>query len=218
MGWSMPDDREKFSLTEMEKAFDINRVSLGGPVFDVEKLAWLNGLWLRDLSDEGFLQALSDWAFNRDYALKVIPHIKSRVETLSDVTGKAGFCFSGFHDITPASFANDKIDADTMKEWLQLLLWSYETERHWTKDNLFHHAKALADARDVKVKDLLFPVFIAIAGNANSFSVVDSMEIIGPDLSRARLRQAIQVLGGISKKQGKTLEKEWQEAHGKASS
>lgn len=211
MGWSMPDERERFSVKEMEEAFDVSRVSLGGPVFDVEKLSWLNGLWLRELSDEGYLQALADWAFNRDYALKVIPHVKSRANTLSEVVGKAGFCFAGLPAISAADFAHDKLDADSQKEWLQLLLWSYEAERHWHKDNLFAHAKRLADARGVKVKDLLFPVFIAIAGSANSFSVVDSMEIIGPDLSRARLRHAIEVLGGVSKKQAKALEKEWQE-------
>src|SRR5690606_26897028 len=46
MGWSMPDEREKFSLEEMVEHFDIQRVSLGGPIFDVEKLAWLNGQWI----------------------------------------------------------------------------------------------------------------------------------------------------------------------------
>ena len=53
MGWSMPDEREKFSLKDMIEAFDISRVSLGGPIFDVEKLSWLNGMWIReDLSLE----------------------------------------------------------------------------------------------------------------------------------------------------------------------
>ncbi len=57
MGWSMPDEREKFSLAEMIEHFDINRVSLGGPIFDVEKLSWLNGQWLRELSVEQFADA-----------------------------------------------------------------------------------------------------------------------------------------------------------------
>ncbi|MCV6614296.1 MAG: glutamate--tRNA ligase, partial [Cellvibrionaceae bacterium] len=48
MGWSMPDESEKFSLAQMMNNFDIQRVSLGGPIFDVEKLSWLNGLWIRE--------------------------------------------------------------------------------------------------------------------------------------------------------------------------
>lgn len=193
----------------MEQAFDIQRVSLGGPVFDVEKLAWLNGLWLRELSDDDFLQQLSDWAFNRDYAAKIIPHIKSRVNTFSDVVSKADFCFFGLPTISAEDFTHKKHDTDTQKQWLQFLLWSYEAERHWNKDALFTRAKQLADALEIKLKDLFFPTFIAIAGTPNSFSVVDSMEIIGPDLSRARLRHAINVLGGVSKKQTKKLEKQW---------
>ena len=53
----MPDEQEKFTLSEMQAAFDISRVSLGGPVFDVEKLKWLNGLWIREsLSADDLIQ------------------------------------------------------------------------------------------------------------------------------------------------------------------
>mgnify|MGYP002376183758 FL=1 len=76
---------------------------------------------------------------------------------------------------------------------------------------MFADAKALADALEVKIKDFLFPVFIAIAGTSASFSVVDSMEIIGSDISRARIRHAIEVLGGVSKKQMKKLEKAYRD-------
>ena len=63
MGWSMPDEGEKFNFSEMLEAFDIQRVSLGGPVFDVEKLSWLNGMWIRDeLSDEQLADRLQEWA------------------------------------------------------------------------------------------------------------------------------------------------------------
>ena len=62
MGWSMPDEREKFTLAEMVEHFDIQRVSLGGPIFNVEKLAWLNGLWIRELSEADFVEAVQKWA------------------------------------------------------------------------------------------------------------------------------------------------------------
>lgn len=207
MGWSMPDESERFSLDDMQAAFDIQRVSLGGPVFDVEKLSWLNGQWLREQSDEQFLDSLLGWAYNRDYAMKIIPHLRQRVETLSDVADKAAFCFNGKPDITPAYFEHNKHSSEDMKVWLQYFLWHCEMRQDWQRDGLFQDAKRLADALDVKVKDFLFPVFIAIAGTSASFSVVDSMEIIGADLSCARLRHAIEVLGGVSKKQTKKLEK-----------
>ena len=62
MGWSMPGGEEKFSLTDMTSAFDILR-TLGGPIFDVEKLDWLNGRYLREeLSDEEFASRYLQWA------------------------------------------------------------------------------------------------------------------------------------------------------------
>jgi glutamyl-tRNA synthetase len=62
----------------------------------------------------------------------------------------------------------------------------------------------------LKIRDFLFPVFIGISGSAVSTSVMDSLSILGLDLSRARLRHAITVLGGVSKKLSKSLEKEYQ--------
>lgn len=210
MGWSMPDESEKFSLEQMIASFDISRVSLGGPVFDVEKLSWLNGLWLRELDDEAFLSTLVDWAFNRDYVMQVLPHLRSRVETLSQVAERGSFCFTGVPLVDASAFDHSKFSHEQMREWLQYLLWALEALRHWNRDAIFAEAHRIATALGLKVKDVLHPVFVAIAGTTASFSVVDSMEIIGSDLSRARLRQAIEILGGVSKKQAKKLEKNWQ--------
>ena len=69
--------------------------------------------------------------------------------------------------------------------------------------------QGLARHHEVKIKDFLGPLFIAISGSSRSFSVVDSMYLIGPDMTRARLRSALEVLGGVSKNLGKRLEKEY---------
>jgi glutamyl-tRNA synthetase len=67
--------------------------------------------------------------------------------------------------------------------------------------------KDLADAMDIKVKDFLAPLFIAIAGTTASISVIDSMQILGADMSRARIRHALNVLGDVGKKKLKKMEK-----------
>ena len=210
MGWSMPDEREKFSLDEMIVAFDIQRVSLGGPVFDVDKLSWLNGLWLRDLDDQALLSTLSEWAFNRDYVLQLLPHLKGRAETLTQLVERGAFCFSGLPAVSSSDFVHARYSTEQMRDWLQYLIWALEQLHDWHRDALFAESQRLAGLLDIKVKDLLHPVFVAIAGTTASFSVVDSMAIIGSDMSRARLRHALEVLGGISKKQLKKLEKNWQ--------
>ncbi|HET8789708.1 MAG TPA: glutamate--tRNA ligase [Modicisalibacter sp.] len=212
MGWSMPDEREKFSLDEMMAHFDIQRVSLGGPVFDLEKLTWLNGVYIReDLDDAALLEALRDWAFNHAYVGQILPQIRPRIETLSDAMPLAGHFFAGLPRIDEHSFADIKLERDELIKLLQFLIWRLEGVVHWDKQSLLVEIKLLGEHFDLKMKALLAPVFIAITGSATSTSVIDAMAILGSDVTRARLRHAVEVLGGVSKKQAKKLEKQFRE-------
>ncbi|WP_281645177.1 glutamate--tRNA ligase [Parendozoicomonas sp. Alg238-R29] len=210
MGWSMPDEREKFTVQEMIENFDLNRVSLGGPIFDQEKLSWLNGSWIREnLSVDEYADRLHGWLLNETYIKKFLPFAKERSEKLSDFAPMANFMFSGMLDLKEDDFTHKKLDQDGVRKLLQFALWKLEAQRIWTKDNIFGDIKGLAKDMGYKIGDCMQPIFVAVAGTPNSWSVVDSMEILGPDMSRARLRHAIEVLGGVSKKQMKKLEKEF---------
>jgi glutamyl-tRNA synthetase len=212
MGWSMPDEREKFTLGEMIEQFDINRVSLGGPIFDTEKLSWLNGLWIREeLTTEQLAERLHHWSFNQDNLLQVLPHAVPRMETLSDFAPLTAFLASGMLPVDPSKYSELKLTEDQLKSVLQFSLWSMESLRNWERDNIFAELKSLADAMEIKLKDFLAPLFLAISGTTASFSVMDSMVLLGPDMSRARLRHALHgVCGEIGKKQLKKLEKAYQ--------
>jgi glutamyl-tRNA synthetase len=211
MGWSMPDEREKFTLAEMLEVFDIQRVSLGGPVFDVEKLSWLNGMWIREeLSDEQLADRLQDWALNRDALMAFIPFAKQRMETLSDIAPLGNYLVSGMLPITADQLTSAGIEEDLLMEVLQFSLWRLEAVQNWQRDSIFEALKSVADAMGIKLKPFLAPLFIAIAGSSASISVMDSMKLLGADMSRARLRHAIDVLGGIGKKKLKKLEKAYQ--------
>ncbi|WP_404473731.1 glutamate--tRNA ligase [Vreelandella venusta] len=212
MGWSMPDEREKFSLSDMMAEFDIQRVSLGGPVFDLEKLTWLNGVYIReDLDDDALLQALREWAFNDAYVKQILPQVRPRIETLSQVVPLAGHFFSGLPAITDDDFDSVKLDKEDLVKLLQFLVWRFETVSAWNKEALLAEVKTLSEHFELKMKAFLAPVFIAITGSSSSTSVMDAMAILGSDVTRARLRNAIDVLGGVSKKQAKRFEKEYRE-------
>ena len=210
MGWSMPDEREKFSFAQMVEQFDIQRVSLGGPIFDLEKLSWLNGSWIRDdLSLADFASRLRQWAFNEDYLLQIAPLLKERVELFSDIAPLAAFFCSGMLKISAEDFAHKSLAEEECKRILQFTLWRLEAEQNWERGTLEAIIKQMAEQLGIKVRDYLFPLFIAIAGTHVSVSVFDSMAILGADMSRARLRYAVNLLGGLSKKKGKAWEKEY---------
>jgi glutamyl-tRNA synthetase len=214
MGWSMPDEREKFTLAEMQSDFDILRVSLGGPVFDPQKLDWLNGLWIREnLTIDQLADRLTEWALNRRNLIRVLPHLQPRMERLSDFAPAAAFLASGMLPISGSDFDVLKIDREALIQQLQFTQWRMEAVTPWHRDAIFAALKALADGMDIKVRDFLAPLFVAISGSQASISVIDAMEMLGSDLSRARIRHAIEVLGGVSKKKSKELEKTYAALH-----
>ena len=210
MGWSMPDEAEKFTLEEMQAAFDITRVSLGGPVFDVEKLKWLNGLWIREsLSMDDLIRRLRDWALNRAMLEKILPQAQGRIEVLSDLIPQAAYLLSGELALKPEAFGESDAEREQAVMRMQFALWRLEAQQDWSRDALFAVLKGLAEAMDLKPKALFEPLFVALSGEKVAYSIPDSMAILGPDMTRARLRHAIEACGGVSKKAAKRLEKDY---------
>jgi glutamyl-tRNA synthetase len=208
MGWSMPNEEEKFTLDEMQAVFDIGRVSLGGPVFDVEKLKWLNGLWIREsLSADELVRRLRDWALNREVLDKILPHAQGRIEVLSDLISQAAYLLSGDIELSADTFAEEGEAREQIVTQMQFVLWRLEAQQDWSRDALFTALKGLADAMSLKPKVLFAPLFVALSGEKVAYSIPDSMAILGPDMTRSRLRNAIEACGGVSKKAAKRLEK-----------
>ncbi|HNC03835.1 MAG TPA: glutamate--tRNA ligase [Agitococcus sp.] len=209
MGWSMPDEREKFSLTDMIEHFDLKRVSLGGPIFDVAKLSWLNGQWLKELSVPDFMQAFQNWAINSDYLSLVAKQIQPRIETLSDAVNWASFFFAGTVNLSADKFTHKKLSPEEIKRILQYALWDFEQLRIWNHDQISLVLSQLSAALGYKLRDFMFPFFVAIAGSPSSTPVMESMGILGADLTFARLRHAIDILGGLSKNEQSEWQKHW---------
>jgi glutamyl-tRNA synthetase len=212
LGWSMPDGEEKFTLDEMIENFDLSRISLGAPVFDVDKLSWLNGRWLRETLDDGqFADRVTEWAFNRDNLLKIIPLVKERVDVFSQLAPMISFFAEGMPELSPESLKVKNVEQEDVKKILQFSLWRLEAQILWERDPLNQLFVDLAASLGLKLKDLLAPIFVAISGKPVAPPLFDSMAILGPDICRARLRHAVNILGGVSKKQVKRLEKEYKE-------
>lgn len=208
MGWTMPNGEEKFSLADMVEHYDPERTSLGGPVFDVEKLSWLNGRYIReDLSCEQFADKVQEWALNRDYLMQIVPLIQKRVDRFSDVEGLTGHFLSGLPELTEASFAHKKLELDEIKRILLFVSYRLDATRDWNAEALQAVLANLGEQMGLSIRELLFPLFVAIAGKPVSTPMFETLEILGPDMSRARVRHALTALGGVSKKAAKKLDK-----------
>lgn len=206
MGYSLPNEQEKFSLDDLIASFDIQRVSLGGPVFDIEKLYWLNGEYLRAMDTATLKHALLSWANDDEKLTAITKAIQPRINLLSDAINWAGFYFQNLPNITAEDFSHKSLDNEQILEILYLATWQLEAMPVWTEENIYQILKGLAAHMDIKLKDFMQPFFVAIAGSTASTPVMNSMAILGADMSLARLRHACEVLGSLGKKKLKKLE------------
>ena len=101
MGWSFGGDREKFTLQEMIDVFSWDRISLGGPVFNLEKLTWLNEKYIHELSIDELADRLIAWRLNKTYLTAVLPLVQKRIRKLDELIPATEFLFSGDLDYAP---------------------------------------------------------------------------------------------------------------------
>lgn len=210
MGWSMPDGAERFSLAEMIEDFDLKRVSLGAPVFDVDKLNWLNGEWIRSLSVSQFAQRVRDWRSDTTQFEEFLRLAQTRVETMGELMPLGGFLLQGELGLKSADFSGLKLSEAQIRTVLQLCVWCCEDLRtRWEKERIFSAFQSLAQAFELRMKDFMAPVFVAISGSTHSISVNEAMVLLGADMSIHRLQNALAVLGSLSKKELSTVQKRY---------
>ena len=208
MAWSMPEGEEKLSLAEMVEKFELEHISLGGPVFDIKKLSWLNGRWLREnLSDDELAQRVAAWAMHRDYYMPIVSLAKPRISVLSDLAPLTAFFFSGELDLKREQFEDRKVGVDVMAKAFAQALEAIDAMPEWNREAIGALFKQLSESLEIKLRDFLRPFYVAITGSTASTPLFDSMEILGRDLCRARLRRALELLKAPNPKPQQPAEK-----------
>ena len=194
MGWSMPDGREIFSVQDMVEHFSWDRVSLGGPVFDLERLIWLNGKYIREIipTEElarrcaPFLTAAGLDAGDEEYVLAVVTTLRERFKLLSELPEAARYFFE---EPTPDLKAAAKLaeGAALLKPLLELLT----AEADWSHEGLEPKLRELAVARGAKFGALMQPLRAAITGRLESPGLFEVMATLGRERVLARVRRAV---------------------------
>lgn len=206
MGWSMPDEREIFSRQEMVAAFDVDRISIGGPIFDREKLDWLNGQYLRALSPEDYAKRVRQWLLNEDKLAALIPLVAQRAETFSQLMPMVDYLVGNIRRLEAEDFAHKSLQREQILTILHHTLTVFDGLRDWRRDDLLEICQQLAEHLDLKLRDFLFPLFVATSGRSVSLPLFDSWVFLGAAISRGRLRDALDALK-VSGKERKRLDK-----------
>ncbi len=201
MGWAMPDERDQFTVKEFIEAFRLDGISLGGPVFDLDKLNWLNGRYIRDLDIGELLHRLHQMPLADGYLRGVVPLVQDRIETLADFVPYASFFFAG--DVSPdpqtlprlvakgrSPAATAKAVRTLLEEWLDPIL-------EWNEAAIESALRSFMEQEGWSTKELFMPLRVAVTGRTATPPLFETMEVLGKARCRWRLRQAIETLRGM---------------------
>ena len=209
MGWSMPDEREQFDYTEFKKHLDLDRISPRGPVFDVEKLDWLNGCYIRELPISEFQSRFAAWAGDSTRIEKIASMLKNRTERFDEVIAQVDYLIGERQSIDAEDFVHKSLSDEDVMKILDFAARTLESTESWHSNAIGAALRQTAEICDYKVRDFVAPLFLALSGRKVALPLFESIELLGLELTRARLRSAIEILGGISNKKMKKLDKEW---------
>lgn len=191
MGYSFGGDREVFGLAEMIEGFSWDRVSLGGPVFDQDKLRWMNEQYIHALSEEELADALIEWRYNRERMLQIAPLIHKRIKTLSEFAASTEYMFSG--DVDYAPFAEKLNIPDVSKKDLHKgigeLVDEYDKLIGFAAEEVEAASRAFCEKKGWKPKHVFGLLRIGSTGRKASPPLFETMAVIGKDICRRRLRE-----------------------------
>ncbi len=194
MGGGMPAEinnaSEKFTLKEMIEHFNIQNIRLGGPVFDLTKLRWLNGEYLRALTPEGFYAELRKSVLSDEYLSAIAALVQTRIETLGEFGNLTGFFFAD--DVMPAQevFLPKKRTIEETLAFAGEQLTVLEGA-DWNGPALEAALKQLGEQQSWSVKENFMLLRAILTGSQMSPPLLESMMIFGKARTLDRLRRFI---------------------------
>ena len=200
LGWCPQDNREIFSLPELVEAFDYHHMSKSPAVFDINKLKWMNGEYLKAMDFDKFYELAEPYirkVITKDYDLKKIASlIKSRIEILPDIKEQIDF-LETVPEYDTAMYCHKKMktNEETSLEVLKEILPRLEAWDDYSNDALFGLLKGFAEEKGYKNGYVMWPVRTAVSGKQNTpGGATEIMEVLGKAESVERIKNAIELL------------------------
>jgi glutamyl-tRNA synthetase len=205
-GWAIAEDREEFTLEEFIASFELSKVTLGGPVFDLEKLTWMNGKYIRKLTVPQLLERLRGELLGDEYLLKVLTLVHERIERLEDFVEYARFFFVGELDYDAEAraklVAKKHTPGKTAQALERLLEESLDQLLDWEPARIEETLRNFCNEVGWKTSELFMPVRVAVTGKAATPPLFETMAVLGKELCRRRLRRAAETLRAMNAEGG----------------
>ena len=200
LGWSPAEDREIYSLPELVKAFDYRRINKSPAVFDIVKLKWMNGEYIKAMDPEKFYEMAKPYiqqTIHRDLDLrKIAGMVQTRIEYFPDIAPLIDF-FEKVPEYDPSMYRHKKMKTTeessltVMKEVLPVL----EAQDNYTNDALYERLLAFAQEKGYKNGQVMWPIRTALSGKQMTpAGATEILEVLGKEESIRRIQNGIALL------------------------
>ncbi len=203
LGWSPEDNREIFSLQELIEAFDYRRISKSPAVFDIVKLRWMNGEYLKAMDFEAFYAQAKEYLkealpgdYDEEKIRKVAAMVKTRIEVFPDIAGQVDF-LSALPEYDPEMYVHKKMKTDRASslEVLKEVLPILEGWEDYTNDALYARLLQYVEEKGVKNGYVMWPIRTALSGKQMTpAGATEILELLGKEESLKRIREGIRLL------------------------
>ena len=208
LGWSLDDRTEIISRDEFVRHFSLERIVKNPAIFDVEKLTWMNGVYVRALSPERLAELLVERLeedlppnvprpLDREYVLRIVPLVQERIKRVDEAAALTSFFFiEGTLDYAPELLLGKRFTGkpDDARAALEAATGRLAAVERWEREALEGVLRPLAEEVGLKAGDLFMLMRVAVTGQTATPPLFETMEVVGRERSLARLDYALQRL------------------------
>ena len=204
LGWSLDDKTSLVSVDDLVTQFSIDRIVPNPAVFDIERLNFLNGHYIREMSEHDFRAAITDWCtrtlpssvprpIDANVIVQVAPLLRERTPRLNEIAPMVEFLF-GFEapDYETAMLMERVADAAQARNVVDVGLAALDaiSEAEWTVESIETAIRGMEESLALKLRKFVSALYVAEMGRPQGIPLFDSMALLGRTRSLARLRTA----------------------------
>ena len=200
LGWSPENNQEIFSLDELVKEFNYKNISKSPAVFDMVKLKWMNGEYIKAMDFDKFYEMAEPYikkVITKDLDLKKIAAmVKTRIEIFPDIEGHIDF-FETLPEYDPQMYVHKKMktNLETSLKVLKDVLPILEAQEDYSNDALYAALSEYVSKEGVKTGFVMWPIRTAVSGKQMTpAGATEIMEVLGKEESIRRIKKGIELL------------------------
>lgn len=197
LGWSHPEGKDIFDLDEFIEKFSFERMVKSGPIFDIAKLNWMNGKYIREhMSDEEVIQALTPF-LPKNYPLSllpsVLPLVKDRLVVLSDIEALTGFFYKDIV-LTKETLLWKKTTNEEAKTYVESAIAQFSAVDNWIGKDMEPLLLAYCDEQGWPRGNFFMTIRLAVTGQLATPPLFETIEVLGREKTLSRLQTAKELL------------------------